>query len=73
MINGTITGIILPSPYGEPGNVLSGFITGDTKGRFRDGQFINSSLIMEGPDEQGIVKTYYSSYKFVEGSIDGYS
>jgi hypothetical protein len=44
--------------------VAQGFIYQDRKLRFPDGMFVRrTSTILEGPDEQGIIKTKNSTYK----------
>lgn len=40
-----------------------GFIFGDRKARWEDGHRIHTSLILAGPDEDGIIHTCNSSYK----------
>lgn len=41
----------------------TGQVYNDRKGRFYDGQWIHTSHIISGPDEDGIVKTSNSVYK----------
>lgn len=45
------------------GHLANGNIYGDTKGRFPDGMFIHTSLILSGPDENGVIVTRNSSYR----------
>ena len=45
------------------GRVAHGDIFGDTKGRFRDGENVRTSFILEGPDEDGVIRTRNSVYR----------
>ena len=37
----------------------------DTKGRFRKGEWIRTSYVVSGPDENGIIQTRNSVYRIV--------
>lgn len=43
--------------------LIFGAIFGDTKGRFADGERVRTSFIVEGPDENNIVRTRNTTYQ----------
>lgn len=45
------------------GRFLIGAFYGDKLGRIRDGQVSNTSLVVSGPDEHGVVETINNTYK----------
>lgn len=47
----------------EEVRVYSGNCYGDIHGRFYEGQWIHTSYVISGPDEDGIIKTRNSTYK----------
>lgn len=49
--------------------VAMGAIYGDRKGRFYEGKLIGTSPILEGPDENGIIRTQNSTYKLVLADV----
>lgn len=61
VINGTLRNwTIVVTLDGE--SMFCGKIYGDTKGRFRDGEYIYTSAIIEGPTPLGYVMTKNSTY-----------
>jgi hypothetical protein len=46
-----------------PYRMAFGLIHDDRKGRWPDGRPIHTSAILEGPDEQGIIRTLNSVYR----------
>ncbi len=53
---------------GVMADIAVGRVYGDRKGRFPDGHYIQTSPILEGPDEDGVIRTANSSYVLVMGS-----
>lgn len=66
-----LTGTLRNWSYTEyaNGKIANGDLYGDAKQRWRDGTYIHTSLIMSGPDENGIIVTRNSVYKLEGPSL----
>lgn len=55
------------------GKVALGAIYGDRKGRWQDGHSIHTSYIVNGPDENGVIRTRSGSTYKLEMAADGHA
>lgn len=58
-----VNAVIEPWPFNAAQKVAWGYLFGDKKCRFYEGQWIHTSEIVSGPDEDGILKTKFSTYR----------
>lgn len=63
-VDGVIVNAVITDWYGDKTQqVAYGNVFGDKKGRFSEGYYIHTSKILEGPDENGLLKTRFSTYR----------
>jgi len=63
-VDGVILGARIEGWYGDDTKPVAwGYLFRDRLMRFRDGDWIHTSQIMEGPDETGLIKTMNSVYR----------